>query len=48
MATVTLQGNAFNTVGDLPKVGSKAPSFTLVETDLSETRLADTQVQNLS
>jgi thiol peroxidase len=41
MATVTLQSTAFNTVGDLPKVGSKAPSFTLVETDLSETRLAD-------
>ncbi|MFT6989433.1 MAG: thiol peroxidase [Paraglaciecola sp.] len=41
MATVTLQGTAFNTVGDLPKVGSKAPSFTLVETDLSETTLAD-------
>jgi thiol peroxidase len=41
MATVTLQGNAFNTVGDLPKVGTKAPNFTLVETDLSETSLAD-------
>jgi thiol peroxidase len=41
MATVTLQGNAFNTVGDLPKIGTKAPSFTLVETDLSETTLAD-------
>jgi thioredoxin-dependent peroxiredoxin len=25
MATVTLQGNAFNTVGDLPKVGTQAP-----------------------
>lgn len=41
MASVTLQGNAFNTVGTLPKVGSKAPNFTLVETDLSETTLAD-------
>ena len=41
MATVTLQGNAFNTVGDLPKVGAKAPNFTLVETDLSETTLSD-------
>lgn len=41
MATVTLQGNAFNTVGELPKVGTQAPDFTLVETDLSETTLAD-------
>ncbi|WP_299079883.1 thiol peroxidase [uncultured Paraglaciecola sp.] len=41
MATVTLQGNAFNTVGDLPQVGAQAPNFTLVETDLSETTLAD-------
>jgi thiol peroxidase len=31
----------FNTTGDLPKVGSEAPDFTLVETDLSETTLAD-------
>ncbi|MEP1448277.1 MAG: thiol peroxidase [Paraglaciecola sp.] len=41
MATVTLQGNAFNTVGELPEVGTQAPDFTLVETDLSETTLAD-------
>jgi thiol peroxidase len=47
MATVTLQGNAFNTSGDLPKVGSKAPNFILVETDLSETTLADYQGSKL-
>ena len=41
MAKVTLQGNTFETVGELPKVGNKAPSFTLVETDLSETSLTD-------
>jgi thiol peroxidase len=41
MTTVTLQGNRFNTIGDLPEVGTKAPNFTLVETDLSETTLAD-------
>jgi thiol peroxidase len=41
MSLVTLQGNAFNTVGSLPKVGSKAPEFNLVETDLSGTSLAD-------
>jgi thiol peroxidase len=47
MATVTLQGNAFNTYGDLPKVGAKAPNFILVETDLSETTLADYQGSKL-
>jgi thiol peroxidase len=47
MATVTLQGNAFNTSGDLPKVGSKAPNVILVETDLSETTLADYQGSKL-
>jgi len=47
MAKVTLQGNVFNTAGDLPKVGSKAPSFTLVESDLSETTLADYAGSNL-
>ncbi|WP_243323380.1 MULTISPECIES: thiol peroxidase [Geothrix] len=36
MAKVTLKGNPFNTAGDLPKVGSAAPAFTLVRTDLSE------------
>jgi thiol peroxidase len=36
MATVTLKGNPFNTNSDLPTVGSKAPAFTLVKTDLSE------------
>lgn len=41
MTTVTLQGNPFNTIGDLPEVGTMAPNFTLVETDLSETTLAD-------
>ena len=47
MATVTLQGKAFNTYGDLPKVGVKAPNFILVETDLSETTLADYQGSKL-
>lgn len=36
MATVTLKGNPLHTAGDLPKVGSAAPAFTLVRTDLSE------------
>ncbi|MEP7706220.1 thiol peroxidase [Paraglaciecola sp. 25GB23A] len=41
MATVTLKGNAFETAGTLPAVGSKAPMFTLVKTDLSQVSLAD-------
>lgn len=36
MATVTLQGNPFETVGELPAVGSQAPAYTLVQGDLSE------------
>jgi thiol peroxidase len=41
MTTVTLQGNPFETVGNLPVVGSVAPDFELVKTDLSVTHLAD-------
>jgi thiol peroxidase len=36
MAQVTLRGNPFNTSGELPAVGSSAPSFSLVSNDLSE------------
>ena len=36
MATVTLQGNPFETVGELPSVGTQAPAYTLVQGDLSE------------
>ncbi len=41
MASITLGGNPINTNGELPKVGSKAPEFQLVKTDLSTTTLAD-------
>ena len=41
MASITLGGNPINTNGELPKVGSKAPEFQLVKTDLSTTSLAD-------
>ena len=41
MATVTLGGNPIHTNGELPKVGSKAPDFQLVKTDLSVTSLLD-------
>lgn len=36
MAQITHRGNAIHTSGDLPKVGSAAPAYTLVRTDLSE------------
>lgn len=39
MATVTLGGNPASTNGELPAVGSKAPDFTLVGSDLSEITL---------
>ncbi len=41
MATVTFEGNPFETVGTLPAVGSQAPDFTVVKADLSEVSLAD-------
>ncbi len=41
MAKITLQGNAINTVGDLPKVGSKLQDFELVKNDLSVVSLKD-------
>jgi thiol peroxidase len=41
MATVTLQGNAFDTQGELPKAGSQAPAFTLVQGDLSDLMQSD-------
>ena len=36
MTQVTLQGQAINTVGELPEPGADAPSFSLVGQDLSE------------
>lgn len=41
MATITLKGNAIETIGTLPAKGAAAPGFTLVKTDLSEVTLAD-------
>ena len=41
MANITLKGNACNTIGDLPKVGSKMADFKLVAKDLSTKTLAD-------
>jgi len=39
MASITLKGNPINTNGELPKVGAKAPAFSLTKVDLSDVGL---------
>ena len=41
MATTALGGNPVHTVGDLPPVGAKAPSISVIKDDLSELTSAD-------
>ncbi|MEL0636027.1 thiol peroxidase [Marinomonas sp. TI.3.20] len=43
MSSVTLKGNQIETVGELPAVGTQAPAFELVKTDLSLVSLNDYQ-----
>jgi len=43
MATVTLKGNPVNTNGELPAVGSVAPDFKLVDSELNDKTLSDYQ-----
>ena len=40
MATITLHDNQIHTAGELPKVGSKAPDFTLTDSDLNDVGLS--------
>jgi thiol peroxidase len=47
MAQVTLGGNAVNTSGDLPAVGSPAPAFSLTGSDLSDVTHDDFSGKNL-
>jgi len=47
MSQITLQGNPVQTIGSLPAVGTPAPPFTLVKTDLSEARLEDFAGKNI-
>lgn len=47
MAQVTLGGNPVNTSGDLPEVGSIAPSFTLTGSDLGDLDSAQFQGKNV-
>ena len=41
MAQITLRGNAINTNGELPQVGSQAPDFVLTTGELADVTLAD-------
>jgi len=41
MTKITLKGNEINTVGILPTIGSEAPDFQLVKSDLSELTLLE-------
>jgi thiol peroxidase len=41
MASITLGGNPIHTKGALPEIGSKAPHFELLKTDLSKATLSD-------
>ncbi len=47
MAQVTLRGNPLQTSGELPAVGSKAPAFSLVKSDLSTVTLGDLSGQKV-
>jgi thioredoxin-dependent peroxiredoxin len=40
MATITLKGNEIHTAGEFPRVGSKAPDFTLTDRDLNDVSLS--------
>ena len=41
MASVTLKGNPFQTIGSLPEIGSKMADFSLIARDLSKKTLSD-------
>ncbi|MFI2743240.1 thiol peroxidase [Zhouia sp. PK063] len=47
MATVTLGGNEFHTLGNLPEIGAKAANFSLAKTDLSTATLENFKGKNI-
>jgi thiol peroxidase len=47
MASITLGGNAINTSGTLPQLGTKSPEFQLVKNDLSVVDLSSFSGSNL-
>lgn len=40
MATITLKGNEIHTTGEFPRVGGKAPDFTLTDRDFNDVSLS--------
>ena len=47
MTEITLQGNKINTNGEIPKVGSQAPEFILVDSDLNDVSLSNFEDKNI-
>ena len=47
MTEITLQGNKINTNGEIPKVGSQAPEFILVDSDLNDVSLSNFEGKNI-
>lgn len=47
MTKIAFKGNPVETNGALPKVGDKAPDFTLVNTNLEEVKLSDYKGKNV-
>jgi len=47
MAKITLKGNPVNTSGDLPAIGTRAPGFLLVKSDLSTLSLSELKGKKL-
>ncbi len=47
MTKITLKGNPINTIGNLPKTGSKAKKFTMIGNDLSKVKLKDFKSQRI-
>lgn len=47
MASITLQGNAIQSLGTLPAIGSSAPDFHLTKGDLSIAKLSDYAGKNI-
>ena len=47
MASLTLHGNAINSIGSLPATGRTAPEFNLTKGDLSAATLADYKGKNV-
>jgi len=47
MAEITLQGNKVNTNGVVPQIGSSAPDFILVDSDLNDISLSNYDGKNI-